>query len=53
MIAGTLPGARTISVSIFRNAELGHDAAAASFIVVAVVIGFIAVHLSNKLGVPS
>ena len=52
MIAGTLPGTRTISVSIFRNAELGHDAAAASFIIVAVVIGFIAVHLSNKLEVP-
>lgn len=53
MIAGTLPGTRTISVSIFRNAELGQDAAAASFIIVAVVIGFIAVHLSNKLEVPS
>ncbi len=53
MIAGTLPGTRTISVSIFRNAELGYDAAAASFIIVAVVIGFIAVHLSNKLEVPS
>ena len=53
MIAGTLPGTRTISVSIFRNAELGQDAAAASFIIAAVVIGFIAVHLSNKLEVPS
>ena len=50
MIAGALPGTRTLSVAIYRNAELGYDTAALSLIVAAVVIGFVAVHISNRLG---
>ena len=50
MIAGALPGARTLSVAIYRNAELGYDAAAMSLIIAAVAIGFVAVHVSNRLG---
>ena len=50
MIAGALPGARTLSVSIYRNAELGYDTAALSLIVAAVAIGFVAIHISNRLG---
>lgn len=50
MIAGALPGARTLSVAIYREAELGNDAAATSLMVAAVAIAFVAVHLSNRLG---
>ena len=50
MIAGALPGARTLSVAIYQNAELGYDTAALSLIVAAVAIGFVAIHISNRLG---
>ena len=50
MLAGALPGARTLSVAIYRNAELGRDTAAMVLIGAAVAIGFAAVHLSNRLG---
>lgn len=53
MLAGALPGARTLSVAIYRNAELGRDTAAMTLIGVAVVIGFGAVYLSNRLGTGS
>lgn len=53
MLAGALPGARTLSVAIYRNAELGRDTAAMVMIGVAVAIGFAAVHLSNRLGASS
>ena len=51
MIAGSLPGSRTLSVAIYRHAELGQDAAAAVLIIAAVAIGFVAVHVANRLGV--
>ena len=50
MLAGALPGARTLSVAIYRNAELGRDGAAMTLIAAAVAIGFGAVYLSNRLG---
>ncbi len=53
MLAGALPGARTLSVAIYRNAELGRDTAAMVLIGAAVAIGFAAVHLSNRLGTTS
>lgn len=53
MLAGALPGARTLSVAIYRNAELGRDTAAMVLIGAAVAIGFAAVHLSNRLGAAS
>lgn len=53
MLAGALPGARTLSVAIYRNAELGRDTAAMILIGAAVAIGFAAVHLSNRLGTTS
>jgi len=49
MLAGALPGARTISVAIYRNAELGRDAAAMTLIAVSLTIGFVAVYFSNRL----
>ena len=51
MIAGSLPGSRTLSVAIYRPAELGQVAAAAVLIIAAVAIGFVAVHVANRLGV--
>ena len=53
MLAGALPGVRTLSVAIYRNAELGRDTAAMVLIGAAVAIGFAAVHLSNRLGTTS
>jgi molybdate transport system permease protein len=49
MLAGALPGTRTISVAIYRNAELGRDAAAMTLIAVSLTIGFVAVYFSNRL----
>ena len=49
MLAGALPGTRTISVAIYRNAELGRDAAAMTLIAVSLMIGFVAVYFSNRL----
>ena len=51
MIAGALPGSSTLSVAIYRHAELGQDTAAAVLIIAAVAIGFVAVHVANRLGV--
>ena len=51
MIAGSLPGSRTLSVAIYRHAELCQDTAAAILIIAAVAIGFVAVHVANRLGV--
>ena len=51
MIAGALPGSRTLSVAIYRHAELGQDTAAAVLIIAAVAIGFVAGHVANRLGV--
>lgn len=53
MLAGALPGARTLSVAIYRNAELGRDEAATALIAAAVAIGFAAVYVSNRLGTAS
>ena len=53
MLAGAVPGARTLSVAIYRNAELGRDTAAMVLIATAVAIGFAAVHVSNRLGAAS
>ena len=50
MLAGALPGTRTLSVAIYRNAELGQDAAAVTLLAAAVAIGFATVYLSNRLG---
>ena len=51
MIAGALPGSRTLSVAIYRQAELGQDTAAAVLIIAAVASGCVAVHGANRLGV--
>ena len=50
MLAGALPGTRTLSVAIYRNAELGNDAAAMALIACSVAIGFAAVYGANRAG---
>ena len=50
MLAGSLPGTRTLSVAIYRNAELGNDAAAMTLIAGSVAIGFAAVYAANRAG---
>lgn len=51
MIAGALPGTRTLSVAIYRHAELGNDAAAMTLIAGSVALGFAAVYGANRTGV--
>ncbi len=50
MLAGSLPGTRTLSVAIYRNAELGNDTAAMTLIAGSVAIGFAAVYSANRAG---
>ena len=50
MLAGSLPGTRTLSVAIYRNAELGNDVAAMTLIAGSVAIGFAAVYAANRAG---
>lgn len=50
MLAGALPGTRTLSVAIYRNAELGNDTAAMALIACSVAIGFVAVYAANRAG---
>ena len=49
MVAGALPGTRTLSVAIYRYAEVGQEAAALTLLAAAVTIGFAAVWVSNRL----
>lgn len=48
MLAGSLPGTRTLSVAIYRHAELGSDAAAMTLIAGSVAIAFAAVYAANR-----
>ncbi|MXY17173.1 MAG: molybdate ABC transporter permease subunit [Acidobacteria bacterium] len=48
MLAGSLPGTRTLSVAIYRHAELGSDAAAMPLIAGSVAIAFAAVYAANR-----
>ena len=49
MIAGTLPGTRTLSTSIYTYTQTGQDAAATVLLVAAATIAFVAVLISNRL----
>ncbi len=53
MVAGALPGTRTLSVAIYRHAEVGQEAAALTLLAAAVTIGFAAVWVSNRLATAS
>ena len=49
MVAGALPGTRTIAVAIYTYTETGQDAAAATMLVVSAAIAFGALLASNRL----
>lgn len=49
VIAGALPGARTLSVAIYSHTQTGQDAAAAALLVTAAVIAFAAMLFANRL----
>ena len=49
MIAGTLPGTRTLSTSIYAYTQTGQDAAATVLLAAAAVVAFVAVFVSNRL----
>ena len=53
MIAGALPGTRTLSVAIYSYTQTGQDAAAATLLVAAATIAFVAVFVSNRLSTAS
>ena len=49
MIAGTLPGTRTLSTSIYAYTQTGQDAEATVLLAAAAVVAFLAVFVSNRL----
>ena len=49
MIAGALPGTRTLSVAIYSYTQTGQDVAALTLLVAAVLLAFAAVFASNRL----
>ena len=49
MVAGALPGTRTIAVAIYTYTETGQDAAAAAMLAVSAAIAFGALLASNRL----
>jgi molybdate transport system permease protein len=49
VIAGSLPGTRTLAVSIYTFAETGRDREAAILLAVSAAIAFVALYLSNRI----
>jgi molybdate transport system permease protein len=49
MIAGMLPGTRTLSTSIYAYTQTGQDTPATVLLVAAAVVAFAAVFISNRL----
>ena len=49
MIAGTLPGTRTLSTSIYTYTQTGQDASATVLLAAAAVVAFAALFVSNRL----
>ena len=52
MIAGSLPGTRTLAVSIYTFAETGRDREAAILLAVSAGIAFLALHIANRIASP-
>jgi molybdate transport system permease protein len=49
MIAGSIPGTRTLAVSIYTFAETGRDREAAILLGVSAAIAFLALHAANRI----
>ncbi len=52
MIAGALPGTRTLSTAIYTYTQTGQDGAATVLLIAAATIAFVAVLVSNRLTAP-
>ena len=53
MIAGGIPGTRTLAVSIYTFAETGRDREAAILLAISATIAFAALHVSNRIAARS
>ena len=53
MIAGGIPGTRTLAVSIYTFAETGRDREAAILLAISASIAFAALHVSNRIAARS
>jgi molybdate transport system permease protein len=51
MIAGSLPGTRTLAVAIYSFAETGRDREAAALLGISALIAFLALYVSNRIAV--
>jgi molybdate transport system permease protein len=49
MIAGSIPGTRTLAVAIYTFAETGRDREAAVLLVISAAIAFVALYISNRI----
>ena len=49
MIAGSLPGTRTLAVAIYSFAETGRDREAAALLGISAIVAFLALYVSNRI----
>jgi molybdate transport system permease protein len=49
MIAGSIPGTRTLAVSIYTFAETGRDREAGALLLISAAIAFVALYVSNRI----
>ena len=49
MIAGSLPGTRTLAVAIYSFAETGRDREAAGLLGISAIVAFLALYVSNRI----
>lgn len=49
MLAGSLPGTRTLSVAIYSFTETGRDREAAALLLISAIIAFLALYVSNRI----
>jgi molybdate transport system permease protein len=53
MIAGSIPGTRTLAVAIYSFSETGRDREAAALLLVSATIAFVALYVSNRIATRS
>jgi molybdate transport system permease protein len=53
MIAGSIPGTRTLAIAIYSFSETGRDREAAALLLVSAGIAFLALYLSNRIAARS
>jgi molybdate transport system permease protein len=53
MIAGSIPGTRTLAIAIYTFAETGRDREAGALLLVSAAIAFVALYVSNRIAARS